>query len=52
MLRAEVPKKTRRGSHSFRRTFGKGLLEAQIPLYMLSELLGHAHSDLLGHIWP
>lgn len=45
MLRAEVPKNTRRGSHSFRRTFGKGLLEAQIPLDMLSELLGHAHSD-------
>jgi site-specific recombinase XerD len=45
MCRSGVPKNTRRGSHSFRRTFGKNLLEAQIPLDMLSELLGHSHSD-------
>jgi site-specific recombinase XerD len=45
MLHAGVPKKMRRGSHSFRRTFGKNLLEAEIPLDMLSELLGHTHSD-------
>lgn len=45
MLRAEVPKKMRRGSHSFRRTFGKNLLEAEIPLDMLSELLGHTRPD-------
>jgi integrase len=45
MLRAGVPKHLRRGAHSFRRAFGKTLLEAGIPLDMLSELLGHAHSD-------
>jgi site-specific recombinase XerD len=40
-----VPKNTRRGSHSFRRAFGKNLLEAQTPLDMLSELLGHTHPN-------
>ena len=32
----------RRGIHSFRRTFGKRLLEAETSLDMLNELLGHA----------
>ena len=45
MLRADVPKESRRGSHSFRRTFGKKLLEAETSLDMLSELLGHTHAD-------
>jgi len=35
----------RRGFHSFRRSFGGGLLESEISFDMLSELLGHAHMD-------
>lgn len=35
----------RRGFHSFRRSFGTGLLESEISLDMLSELLGHTHMD-------
>lgn len=35
----------RRGFHSFRRTFGANLLQSQIPLEMLSELLGHSSID-------
>ncbi len=40
---AGVAKKTRRGSHSFRRSFGKKLLVAETSLDMLSELLGHTN---------
>jgi len=35
----------RRGFHSFRRTFGKRLLEAETSLDMLNELLGHSRMD-------
>jgi integrase len=35
----------RRGFHSFRRTFGKQLLESETSLDMLNELLGHFHMD-------
>lgn len=35
----------RRGFHSFRRSFGGGLLTSEISLDMLSELLGHKHMD-------
>lgn len=35
----------RRGFHSFRRSFGARLLEAEIPVEMLSEILGHTHID-------
>jgi integrase len=35
----------RRGFHSFRRSFGTGLLESEISLDMLSELLGQTHMD-------
>jgi site-specific recombinase XerD len=31
-----------RGMHSFRRSFGKSLLESSVPLDMINELLGHA----------
>lgn len=34
-----------RGFHSFRRSFGAGLLASEISLDMLSELLGHKHID-------
>ncbi len=34
-----------RGFHSFRRAFGKRLLETETPLDMLSELLGHRDHD-------
>jgi integrase len=40
--KSDIP---RRGFHSFRRSFGAGLLESEIPLDMLSELLGHTHMD-------
>ncbi len=43
MVNANIPKDTRRGSHSFRRTFGKGLLESEVSADMLSELLGHTN---------
>ena len=35
----------RRGAHSFRRAFGTRLLEAQVPITILSQLLGHSHID-------
>lgn len=35
----------RRGFHSFRRSFGARLLQSEIPLEMLSELLGHSSMD-------
>jgi integrase len=35
----------RRGFHSFRRTFGKRLLESETSLDMLNELLGHSKMD-------
>ena len=35
----------RRGFHSFRRSFGARLLQSEIPLEMLSELLGHSNMD-------
>jgi len=31
-----------RGMHSFRRSFGKSLLESSVPIDMINELLGHA----------
>lgn len=47
MQRAGIDKSDipRRGFHSFRRSFGAGLLESEISLDMLSELLGHTHMD-------
>lgn len=35
----------RRGFHSFRRSFGARLLQSEIPLEMLSELLGYSSID-------
>lgn len=35
----------RRGFHSFRRSFGARLLQSEVPLEMLSELLGHSNID-------
>ena len=35
----------RRGFHSFRRSFGARMLQSEIPLEMLSELLGHSNID-------
>lgn len=35
----------RRGFHSFRRSIGERMLEAEIPLSLISEVLGHAHMD-------
>jgi site-specific recombinase XerD len=35
----------RSGFHSFRRSFGKRLLEAEVPLDMLGEVFGHRHLD-------
>jgi integrase len=35
----------RRGFHCFRRSIGTWLLEAELPLTMISEILGHAHID-------
>lgn len=35
----------RRGFHSFRRSFGARLLQSEIPLEMLSEMLGHSSID-------
>jgi site-specific recombinase XerD len=35
----------RRGFHSFRRSFGRQLLESEISLDMLNELLGHSQMD-------
>ena len=35
----------RRGFHSFRRSFGARMLEAGVPLEILSELLGHTNID-------
>jgi len=33
----------RKGFHSFRRSIGTWLLEAELPLAMISEILGHGH---------
>jgi site-specific recombinase XerD len=41
---AESPVK-RRGFHSFRRAFGKQLLEAETSLDVVNELLGHSNMD-------
>lgn len=35
----------RRGFHCFRRSLGTWLLEAEMPLSMISEILGHSHPD-------
>lgn len=35
----------RRGFHSFRRSFGARMLQSEVPLEMLSELLGHSNID-------
>ena len=35
----------RRGFHSFRRSFGVRMLQSEVPLEMLSELLGHSNID-------
>lgn len=35
----------RRGFHSFRRSLGARMLEAEIPLSLISEVLGHTHMD-------
>lgn len=35
----------RRGFHSFRRSFGARLLQSEIPLEMISEMLGHSNID-------
>lgn len=40
--REKIP---RRGFHSFRRSFGARLLQSEIPLEMLSEMLGHSSID-------
>jgi integrase len=42
-ISAEVPKRS--GFHSFRRAYGKQLLEAETNLDMLLELLGQTHMD-------
>lgn len=42
MDRESIP---RRGFHSFRRSFGARLLQSEIPLEMLSEMLGHSNID-------
>lgn len=42
MDRESIP---RRGFHSFRRSFGARLLQSEIPLEMLSEMLGHSNMD-------
>jgi site-specific recombinase XerD len=39
-----VPKR-KLGMHSFRRAFGKRLLESETPIDMLGELLGHFKMD-------
>lgn len=39
---SEIP---RRGFHSFRRSFGARLLQSEIPLELLSEMLGHSSID-------
>lgn len=41
----ECEKIPRRGFHSFRRSFGARLLQSEIPLEMLSEMLGHSSID-------
>jgi len=35
----------RRGFHSFRRSIGASMLEADIPLSLISEVLGHTHMN-------
>ena len=35
----------RKGFHCFRRSVGTWLLEAELPLAMISEILGHSHID-------
>ena len=41
-ISAAIP---RRGAHSFRRGLGTRMLEAEIPIDMLSQVLGHARTD-------
>ena len=38
----DAEKTSKRGIHSFRRSFGLNLLEASVPIDMINELLGHA----------
>ena len=47
ILKAEINRSsvTRRGYHSFRRSFGAGLLRSEVSLALLSELLGHSNID-------
>ena len=46
MCNAKISTKIpRRGTHSFRRSFGTRLLEAEVPIELLSQLLGHSHID-------
>jgi len=47
MKLAEVDRTTieRRGFHSFRRSLGAKMLEAEIPLSLISEVFGHTHMD-------
>lgn len=47
MKRCGIDRETipRRGFHSFRRSFGARLLQSEIPLEMLSEMLGHSNMD-------
>lgn len=47
MKLAEIDRTTveRRGFHSFRRSLGARMLEAEIPLSLISEVFGHTHMD-------
>lgn len=38
-------KTPRRGLHSFRRSFGARLLDAEVPIDIIQQLLGHTHID-------
>jgi integrase len=44
-LNAENNSSLPKGFHCFRRGIGTWLLEAELPLTMISEILGHAHVD-------
>ncbi len=41
----ETGSTSRKGFHCFRRGIGTWLLEAELPLSMISEILGHSHVD-------
>ena len=47
ILKARIDRSSvaRRGYHSFRRSFGAGLLQSEVSLALLSELLGHSNID-------